>query len=176
MFTNLFCLGGYIMIHHISLAVRNPLHVAEVVAELWQGSSEGPKGRAIPFPYHPGCYMALALDVNGTAIEFLPKGTVLEPGSAAQPVQFSAPAPHAISYTATHVNLAVPISEAKIYEIADREGWRAIRCNRGGFFELIEFWIENEVLLELLPPNLMEQYRLTMRPENVQAVLDAVPA
>jgi hypothetical protein len=154
------------MIHHISLAVRNPLHVAEVVAELWQG-------RAIPFPYHPGCYMALTLDPYGTAIEFLPKGTVLEPGSIDKPVQFSSANPHADSYTATHVNLAVPISETKIYKIADREGWRAVRCNRGGFFELIELWVENEVMLELVPPNMMQQYLLAVQPENLKELLDA---
>jgi hypothetical protein len=157
------------MIHHISFAVRNPLHAAEVVAELWQG-------RAIPFPNHPGSYIALALDSYGTAIEFLPKGTVLEPGSIDEPGKFSEPNPSADGYTATHVNFAVPIDEAKIYEIADREGWRAVQCNRAGFFELIEFWIENEVMLELLPPNLIAQYLAMMQPENLMAILDAATA
>jgi hypothetical protein len=157
------------MIHHISLAVRNPLHAAEVVAELWQG-------RAIPFPNHPGCYIALTLDSYGTAIEFIPQGTMLKPGSNDEPIQFSEPNPNSAGYTATHVNFAVPIDEAKIYEIADREGWRAVQCNRGGFFELIELWVENEVLLELLPPNLMQQYLVTMQPENLKAMLDAAIA
>lgn len=157
------------MIHHISFAVRNPLHAAEVIAELWQG-------RAIPFPNHPGSYIALALDSYGTAIEFLPQGTVIKMGSTDEPAQFSEPNPNAAGYTATHVNFAVPIDEAKIYEIADREGWCAVRCNRGGFFELIEFWVENEVLLELLPPNLMQQYLMTMQPENITAILDAATA
>jgi hypothetical protein len=157
------------MIHHISLAVHNPLHVAEVVAELWQG-------RAIPFPNHPGCYIAIALDQYGTAIEFLPKGTVVKPGSSDEPGEFSKPNLNTASYTATHVNLAVPISESKIYEIADREGWRAVHCNRAGFFELIEFWVENEVMLELLPPNLIQQYLVTMQPENLKAMLDAAIA
>jgi hypothetical protein len=66
----------------------------------------------------------------------------------------------------------VPIDEAKIYEIADREGWRAVRCKHGGFFELIEFWIENEILLELLPLNLIEQYQFIVQPENLIAMLD----
>lgn len=157
------------MIHHISLAVRNPLHVAEVVAELWQG-------RAIPFPNHPGCYIAIALDPYGTAIEFLPKGTVVKPGSTDEPGEFSKPNLNAANYTATHVNIAVPITEAKIYEIADREGWRAVQCNRAGFFELIEFWIENEIMLELLPPTLIEKYRVTVQPENLKAILDAAIA
>ncbi|NJK66820.1 MAG: hypothetical protein HC789_10015 [Microcoleus sp. CSU_2_2] len=153
------------MIHHISLAVRNPLHVAKVVAELLQG-------RAIPFPNHPGSYIALTLDPYGTAIEFIPQGTILKPGSIDEAVQFSEPNPNSAGYTATHVNFTVPIDEAKIYEIADREGWRAVRCQRGDFFELIEFWVENEVLLELLPPNLMQQYLAIVQPENLIAILD----
>ncbi|WNZ22114.1 hypothetical protein HJG54_04005 [Leptolyngbya sp. NK1-12] len=154
------------MIHHISFAVNNPLHVAEVIAELWQG-------RAIPFPGHPGSFVTLSFDSYGTAIEFLPKDTVLKPGSQNKDsVWFDASHPNAIGYTASHVNIAVPISEAEIYAIADREGWRAVRCSRQGFFDLIEFWIENEVLIELLPPNLIEQYLHLVQPENLKAALN----
>ena len=153
------------MIHHISLAVNDPLHVAKVVAELWQG-------RVIPFPDHPGSYFVISLDRYGTAIAFMPRGTVLKPGSSSESVRFSNPNPDATGYTATHVNIAVPISEAQIYEIADREGWRAVRCKHGDLFELIEFWVENEILLELLPPTLMEQYRITVQPENLQAMFE----
>jgi hypothetical protein len=154
------------MIHHISFAVNNPRHVAKVVAEIWQG-------QAIPFPNHPGSYMTLRLDHYGSAIEFIPKGTVLKPGTWADAGQFSDPNPQATGYTASHVNIAVPISEAEIYKIADREGWRVIRCKRGEFFELIEFWVENEILLELIPPNLMDQYSATVQPENLQALLES---
>ncbi|NJR66931.1 MAG: hypothetical protein HC772_19080 [Leptolyngbyaceae cyanobacterium CRU_2_3] len=70
----------------------------------------------------------------------------------------------------------MPISEAKIYEIANREGWQAVRCQRADFFELIEFWVENEILLELLPPNLIEQYLATVQPENLTAILNAAVA
>jgi hypothetical protein len=154
------------MIHHISLAVNDPLHVAEVVAKLWQG-------QAVPFPNHPGSYIALALDSYGTAIEFLPKGTVIKPPSLDnEPGQFSDPNSVATVYTATHANIAVPISETEIYAIANQEGWRAVRCKRGEFFELIELWVENEVMLELLPPNLMEQYLTMVSPENLKAVLN----
>ena len=157
------------MIHHVTLAVNNPLHAAEVVAQLWQG-------QAVPFPNHPGSYVALSLDPYGTAIEFLPKGTILKPGSDSEPVCFSDPEVDAKVYTATHVNIAVPISETQIYAIAHQEGWRAVHCKRGDFFELIEFWLENEVLLELIPSTLMEQYLTTMHPENLKAMLNAATA
>jgi hypothetical protein len=152
------------MIHHISFAANDPLRAAEVVAELWQG-------RAMPFPYHPGSYIAFSFDPYGTAIEFWPKGTVLKPGSLSEGVQFSNS--QAAGYTATHAHMAVSIDEAQIYQIADREGWRAVRCKRADFFELIEFWVENEILLELVPPNLMEQYLLAVQPENLEAILES---
>lgn len=155
------------MINHISLAVHEPLHAAEVVAELWQG-------RVMPFPEHPGSYIALALDPYGTMIEFWPKNTVLKPGLDHQPIQFAdsnSSGQEATVYTATHANITVPISESQIYAIAERVGWRAVHCKRGGFFELIEFWIENEVLLELLPPTLVERYLVTMHPENLKLLV-----
>jgi hypothetical protein len=159
------------MINHISLSVHNPLRAAAIVAELWQG-------QVIPFPNHPGSYIALALDASGTILEFLPKATVLEPGldRVDDPaVRFAEASAGIANYTATHANLTVPISEAEIFAIALREGWRAVRCNRAGFFDLIEFWLENEVLLELMPPTLIEQYRITMQPENLKTILSAAP-
>jgi hypothetical protein len=165
------------MIHHISLAVHNPLHAAEVLAEIWHG-------KAVPFSPHPGSYIVVTLDACGTAIEFLPKNTVLTPGLDDQPIQFSNLITdfntdfkaNAIGYTATHANIAVPSSEAEIYSIAQREGWRSLRCKREDFFELIELWIENEVLIELLPPNLIDGYLKMMQPENLKAILDEMIA
>jgi hypothetical protein len=154
------------MIHHISLAVNDPLHVAEVVAELWQG-------QVIPFPDHPGSYIVLTLDPHGTAIEFLPKGSILKPAANGDQSAWIADPTPSSNYTATHANIAVPISEAEVYAIADREGWHAMHCERASFFELIEFWIENEVMLELLPPTLMDRYLATMKPENLQSLLAA---
>lgn len=154
------------MINHISLAVNNPSHVAEVVAELWQG-------QAAPFPHHPGYYITFAMDSFGSLIEFLPKKTVLQPNLVGKGVQFSDLSSDVPVHTATHANIMVPISEAQIYAIAEREGWRAVRCKRSDDFELIEFWLENEVLLELLPPTMSEQYLIATRPENLQTILAA---
>jgi hypothetical protein len=150
------------MIHHISIAVNNPLHVANVIAELWQG-------QALPFPGHEGSYIALAFDSYGTAMEVMPKNLILKPGLEATPVQFSDVDP-ATRYTATHANIAVSVSEEKIWEIADREGWQAVRCKRGGAIDLIELWVENQVMLELLPPTMMQNYLATVQPESLRAL------
>jgi hypothetical protein len=41
--------------------------------------------------------------------------------------------------------------------IAEREGWRAIELSRGAF-RVIEFWIENRVMLELLTEDMAQEY------------------
>ena len=151
------------MIHHISIPANDPLHVAQVLSELW-------KGQVAPFPAHSGSYVVFTLDSSGTLIEVYPLGTELMPGSNNQQVHFSSNS-HSSTYTATHAAISVPVDAAQIQAIADREGWRALKCDRDGFFEVIEFWVENHLLLELLPPDLSPKYLSFMQPQSLQAFL-----
>ena len=150
------------MIHHISIAAENPQHVAEVLAELWQG-------QMAPFPPHPGSYMVLALDEHGTMIEVYPAGTEMHPGiKEANFIQ----AAHSSGYSATHAAVSIPASQVEIERVAVREGWCARRCNRDDFFEVIEFWIENRVLIELLTPAIAPKYLSFMQPQNLKRVFE----
>lgn len=151
------------MIHHFSIAVEDPLHVAEVLAEIFQGSS-------VPFPAYPDSHMLVAMDEFGTLIELYPLGTELMPGrEAAAELRFEANPQLHRHHTATHAAISVPTTESMIKEIAEREGWRAVRCNRDGFFDVIELWIENCILLELLPPELQSAYVNFMQPFRTKA-------
>ncbi|WP_404785329.1 hypothetical protein [Altericista sp. CCNU0014] len=157
------------MIHHISIAAYNPQHVSQVLAEILQGQS-------IPFPGHPESYVALALDPQGTMIEVNPIGRALFPGSAAdEAVQLQ---PHQVSsnHTAVHAALSVPASKAQIQAIAEREGWRMVHCHRGDYFDVIEFWVENQLLLEFLPPEIVTQYLSFMEPRSLQQAIQAAVA
>jgi hypothetical protein len=147
------------MIHHISIAAIAPLHVAEVLSEFWNG-------KVAPFPSHPGSYIVLALDEHGTMIEVYPMGTEMTPGQGQSEVEFVNNA-FASPFTATHAALSVPVSQEEIERIAAREGWRAVRCDRGPF-EVIEVWIENQLLLELLPPAIASKYLDFMQPQNLE--------
>lgn len=147
------------MLHHISIAANHPQHVAKVLAELCQG-------QAIPFPYHEGSYIALTLDPHGTMIEVLPHGTELRPGS--EDFSFN---PKTFTHNAFHAAISVSTSEAQIYEIAKREGWHVQTCNRKGFFSVIEVWIENQQLLEFLPPTFAEQYLAFTEPRSLQQLV-----
>jgi hypothetical protein len=146
------------MIHHISISARDPQRVARVIAELWQTES-------LPFPPIPGAFIVIAGDGHGTAIEVSPLGMELTPGEGDQEVQArlnedSSP------FTATHAALSVSASEARIKEIAAREGWRAETFERGAAFRLVEFWVENRLLIELLPPEMVRRYLDFMTPRN----------
>jgi hypothetical protein len=99
-----------------------------------------------------------------------PFNTQLIPGSennGFQPRQN----PDSSTYTATHAAISVPVSEKQIGAIAAREGWRMKR--RGVFFDVIEFWLENRVLIELLPPALAPNYLAFMEPQTLKQFLTA---
>ncbi|MGR9116149.1 MAG: hypothetical protein ACU85E_10315 [Gammaproteobacteria bacterium] len=146
------------MIHHISISARNPLHVAEVLAEVLEGT-------AFPFPPVPGSFVTICEDGHGTLVEVYPLGTEMVPGQNEQDVQL-AHAKHPSENTATHAALSVTLDETGIKDIAAREGWRALTCDRGGLFQVIEFWIENRVLFELLTPAMARNYLDAMKPKR----------
>lgn len=57
--------------------------------------------------------------------------------------------------------------------IAAREGWRVGRYNCDGLIDVIEFWVENHLLLELLPPELAAQYLTFVEPRSLKEFLAA---
>ena len=155
------------MIHHLSIAACNPEHAANVLAECMDGIT-------IPFPPNPGSYFALALDEHGTGVEVYPAGTEMQPNGI-DGSSFIKNPPAANGYGATHFALSVALEADQIEAIARREGWKCYRCSRGGFFDVMELWIENAVLVELLPPSFAAQYKAFARAENIEKFLTARP-
>lgn len=137
------------MIHHISIAVENPLRVAGVLAEVMNG-------KAYNFPPHPGSYIVCPFDEYGTAIELLPLGTEITPGEGQEGQSF-VDTLGITSYTSVHAAISVPTSYERIAKIGAREGWRALLCDRGPF-HVVEFWVENWLMLEFLPPAIAPEY------------------
>jgi hypothetical protein len=149
------------MIHHFSISAQNPQHAAEVLAEVMNG-------KAVPFAPHSGSYMMLSLDKYGTAIEIYPLQIVLQPGEGKQDSHFQEIPQHS-NFTATHAAISVDSTQEQIEAIANREGWRVMRCSRA-FFDVMEFWVENRVMIEFLTPEMSNQYLTLMQPENLQKV------
>ncbi len=145
------------MIHHFSIAARDPEHAAAVLAEVIGG-------RSFPFWPFSGSHIAIAGDAHGTAIEVYPLGTELLPGGRSEPVHAVTNAQHP-NFTATHAAISVAHDEARIKDIAANEEWRAITCDRGDF-KVIEFWVENRVMIEFLTPEMARDYLRAINPER----------
>ena len=151
------------MIHHLSIAARDPKRAAEVLAELMGG-------KAVPFPPNPGSFFALQLDEHGSGVEVYPAGTELHPGGSDGGGFVRKP--EARGYGPTHFALSVATDADKVEAIAAREGWQCFRCNRGPF-HVIEVWVENESMVEILPPEFAREYLAFTRPEKVAAAMAA---
>src|SRR6516165_7566731 len=150
------------MIHHLSMAARDPRHVAGVLAEIMGG-------KAVPFPPNPGSFFALQLDENGSGVEVYPAGTELQPGGGDGA---SFVKKEARGYGPTHFALSVATDAETVEAIARREGWQCFRCNRGPF-HVIEVWLENESMVEILPPEFADEYLAFTRPDKVAAAMAA---
>src|SRR5580704_18734588 len=63
-----------------------------------------------------------------------------------------------------HVLLSVPHEAEEVERIGAREGWCAKTFGRGmqghkPFFHVIEFWLENRLLIEVAPPAMVQEYQ-----------------
>lgn len=156
------------MIFHFSMAAKNPENAAKVIAELWGGE-------ATIFPPYDGAWIALAGDDRNSLIEVYPLGTELAPADGMDDAQgkFN-PAPS--HFTSTHAAIATPLTELQVKDIANREGWLAKTLSRGGMFHVIEFWIENAVMLEVLTQDMQAEYLTGMTTRNWKSFLSAVAA
>jgi hypothetical protein len=137
------------MIHHLSIPAQNPRHVAEVLVEIFRGKLTG-------FGPYRNSFIAWAGDQHGTAVEVYPTGTEMLPDAGSGQANFRHN-PQGSPFVATHVALSVDRSGEEIFAIAKREGWRAIELSRGPN-NVIEFWIENSVMLELMTPEMASAY------------------
>jgi len=152
------------MIHHLSIAARDPKHVAGVLAEFMGGL-------AVPFPPNPGSFFALQLDEHGSGVEVYPAGTELRPGGSDGGGFVKKPAAER-GYGPTHFALSVTTQADAVEAIAAREGWQCFRCNAAPF-HVIEVWVENESMVEILPPDFAAEYLAFTRPDNIATAMAA---
>lgn len=146
------------MIHHISISAHQPQLVAQVLAQLVDG-------QCFAFPSVEGGFIVLCEDGHATGIEVYPLATQMIPRDGEQAVGF-AQNPQPPEFIATHAAISVSLDEASIKEIAKQHGWRAVTCSRGGIFHVVEFWVENRILLELLTPAMAAEYVAAITPQK----------
>jgi hypothetical protein len=148
------------MIFHISIGADDPRHTATMLAELW-------RGEAYYFPMvGKGSWVAHAGDERRTTIEVYPRDLALFPtdGECEQrnePVSRNGP---------FHAAVATPLSAEEVEEIGRRYGCRTSRCARGPF-HVIEFWVDDCLMLEMLTPEWQAEYQRAVTTDGWKAML-----
>jgi hypothetical protein len=157
------------MIHHVSIPARDPRHVAEVLAELMRGQCH-------PFGPLEGAFMAASGDAHGSMIEVYPERATLDIPPSDDQVVFgenAAPPRH----WPFHLLLSVPREREEIERIGAREGWRARTFGRGmqgqkPFFHVVEFWVENRLMIEVVSPAMTQEYEDFLRNAQLSVMSD----
>jgi hypothetical protein len=152
------------MIFHASIPADDPERVARVLGELLGGGYS---------PFHVGRHSFMARggadDEHGTGIEVYPRDEVLVPGSGDDEMVQQDHLDSPPRFSCFHMAIGTKLSKDEIIAIGKREGWRALYCSRGSF-EVVEFWIENSVMIEFLDPDMQAQYKAVTRGRADRAV------
>jgi hypothetical protein len=132
-----------------------------MLAELW-------RGEALPFPMvAKGSWVAHAGDDRRSTIEVYPRDMALYPTEKAGEERYEPVSRHG----PFHAAVATPLSIEEVEEIGRRYGCYTSVCQRGPFFRVIEFWVDNCLMLEMMTPEMQAEYRATITPENWRAML-----
>jgi hypothetical protein len=123
-------------------------------------------GKCLPFPPREGAFMALSGDEHGSMIEVYPEGIGLAIPSDDGQVAFvdGEPPPRHWPF---HLLLSVPLEEEAVIRIGTRNRWRVRTFGRGRpgaepSFHVIEFWIEDRLMVEVATPAMTRQYVNTL--------------
>jgi len=156
------------MIFHFSIDADDPPRVAAAIAKLW-------RGQVLPFPpVAQGSVIVMAGDHRNSAIEVYPRGTEMSPADGdADAASRMSGAPS--QYSATHAAIATPLDRVEVLALAAAEGWIAKYRKRGGLFGVIEFWLENRLMIEVLTPDMQAEYLATLTPKGWSEALAAGP-
>jgi hypothetical protein len=71
-----------------------------------------------------------------------------------------------------HISIAAqnpPNTVQQLEQIGRREGWQVALRDRG-VLKVVEFWLENQLMLEFMPPELGTEYLQFMQPHIAQQV------
>jgi hypothetical protein len=167
------------MIAHVSIPAAVPQKTAQLLGQLIGG-------KVFSFPVVPGAFIVVANDRSGTAIEVYPQGMVHHPGSGEAPLS---PGPATMQTQAWedqiymdpikpdlsshHMAIVTRLSEQQVMELGKQHGLRTVPCDRAGVFKLVELWIDQNYLIEVLIETEAQRYRDFMNPETAAKLFGA---
>lgn len=149
------------MIFHFSIAADDPKRTARMLAELW-------RGEALPFPMlGRGSWIAHAGDDRRSSIEVYPRNVALYPAERFGDLRHEEVSRHG----PFHAAVATPLSIEEVEEIGHRYDCKTRVCRRGPWFRVVEFWVDNCLMLEMLTPEMQQEYLANVTLENWHASL-----
>jgi hypothetical protein len=149
------------MIFHFSIGADDPKRTATMFAELW-------RGEAFYFPMvGKGSWVAHAGDDRRSTIEVYPRDLAFYPNEEGEGHQRNEPVSRHVPF---HAAVATPLSIEEVEEIGRRYGCHTILCNRGPF-RVIEFWVDNALMIEMLTPEMQTEYQRSVTPDGFRAML-----
>ncbi len=167
------------MIAHLSIPSATPKATALFFAAIIDGL-------AFEFPVVPGAFIAVARDGSGTAVEVYPPTMAHHPGSGQPDPSVLPSGPTAMPWedqiypesveprpSSFHVAIATHLSTAEVMARSQALGWRTVDCDRAGVFGVVEVWVDNLYLVEVLVPESAARYRNFMNPTGVAAMFGA---
>jgi hypothetical protein len=149
------------MLYHASFNVRQPEKVAQALA----GMLDATAIRAPVPPFPDGSWFVCYGDDNGSFLEVLPWGNILDPDTRFGIGFDEGMRPRAGS----HVLVRTPHAKEEIMARAERLGWRCEFVN-ARLFEVVKVWIDNAVLIEFLPPEFVPAYVSTFGAEGIRSL------
>lgn len=152
------------MIFHISIGADDPKRTATMLAELW-------RGEAFPFPMvGKGSWVAHAGDDRRSTIEVYPRDMAIYPTERAGEERYEPVS----RYGPFHAAVATPLTIVEIEEIGRRYDCHTSLCQRGPWFRVVEFWVDNSLMLEMMTPEMQREYQDNITVENWRAMLPKV--
>jgi hypothetical protein len=149
------------MIFHFSISADDPKRTATMFAELW-------RGQAFYFPMvGKGSWIAHAGDDRRTTIEVYPRDLAFYPNESGEGHQRNEPLSR---HGPFHAAVGTPLSIEEVEEIGRRYGCHTILCNRGPF-RVIELWVDNAQMVEMLTPEMQAEYQRSVTPDGFRAML-----
>jgi len=153
------------MIAHLSIPSENPRSTALFFAAVIDGL-------AFDFPVVPGASIAVARDGSGTAVEVYPIGMAHHPGVGHPDPAHRPSGPATMPWedqihaadsrkapSSFHLAVETRLSEGEVMKRARSLGWRSVACDRAGVFGVVEVWVDNTYLVEVLVEREAARYR-----------------
>lgn len=143
------------MLLDASIPARHPAAVAGFIAELWDT-------RAMAMPPVPGRFVVMAADGSGAGLEVYPAGAAQERGPRAV-LTWPLPSPAA---STSRIVVSTGLDEAEVHLAAGIRGWQsrpATRSAEGRHWGVVEVWVEERLLVEVLTPEMQAEFHAARR-------------